>query len=380
MIDTRASSPSENSTMETWFALLGRRDTPVDGVEDYCTYLGQALARRGVPLKLERVEWADRGWLSALFRLRRNSAEWRGKWVLLQYTALSWSRRGFPMGALLTLGILRRNGARCAVVFHEPFGLSGPRWIDRVRGACQNWIVRALYLRADRSIFTAPLPTIAWLPKDSANARFIPIGANIPEPAAHRTAAADRNGTGKTVAIFCLSDPPNLQNELDDISLAMRVAANGAANLRVVFLGRGTAEANSEIESAFEQIPVEVKNLGLQDAGEISRILAESDVMLCVRGRLYPRRGSALAGIACGLPIIGYAGAAEGTPLTEAGIELVPYRNSEAMGRALARVLGDVNLRKTLVERSRRAYTKYFSWDFIAGVFLDFLELRPAWL
>jgi len=378
MIDTRASVVSENSASESWFALLGRRDSPVDGVEDYCTYLGQALARRGVSLKAERVEWVDRGWLNALFRLRRDSAGWRGKWVLLQYTALSWSRRGFPMGALVTLAILRRRGARCAVVFHEPFGLGGPRWIDRIRGACQNWIVRALYLCADRSIFTAPLPTIAWLPKSGANATFIPIGANIPEPAAIGTVAADRNGAGKTVAIFCLSDPPNLQNELDDISLAMRAAANEAANLRVVFLGRGTAEAKYEIESAFEQMPVEVNNLGLQDAGEISRILAESDVMLCVRGWLSPGRGSALAGIACGLPIIGYAGAAEGTPLTEAGIELVPYRDSEALGRALVRVLGDVNLRRTLVERSLHSYTKNFSWDFIAGAFIDFLESRPA--
>jgi glycosyltransferase involved in cell wall biosynthesis len=378
MIDTRAPSLSENSARESWSALLGRRDTPVDGVEDYCTYLGRALARRGVSLKVERVEWSDRGWLDALFRLRCNCAEWRGKWVLLQYTALSWSRRGFPMGALVTLAILRRRGARCAVVFHEPFGLSGPRWIDRIRGACQNWIVRALYLRADRSIFTAPLPTIAWLPKDSPNATFIPIGANIPEPAAHRTAAPDSNGAGKTVAIFCLSDPPNLQNELDDISRAVQAAATEGSNLRVIFIGRGTAEARNDIESAFAQIPVEVSNLGLQDAGEISRVLAESHVMLCVRGRLYPRRGSALAGIACGLPIVGYAGAAEGTPLMEAGVELVPYRDVEALGAALARVLGDMNLRESLFERSRCAYTKYFSWDFIAGAFVDFLGLRPV--
>ena len=378
MIDTRASSPSEDSAGESWFALLGRRDTPVDGVEDYCTYLGQALARRGISLKVERVEWADPGWLNALFQLRRNCVEWRGKWVLLQYTALSWSRRGFPMGALVTLAILRRHGARCAVVFHEPFGLSGPRWIDHIRGAFQNWIVRALFRHADKSIFTAPLHTVTWLPKDSANATFIPIGANIPEPAARPPATADRNGAGKTVAIFCLSEPPNLQNELDDISRAVHAAAKDGANLRVVFLGKGTAEAKYEIENAFDRIPVELSNLGLQDAGEISRVLAESDVMLCVRGVLFPRRGSALAGIACGLPIIGYAGAADGTPLTEAGIELVPYRDSEAMGRALARVLGDGNLHKTLVERSRRAYTEYFSWDFIAGAFIDYLESRPA--
>lgn len=370
MTETRTSLTNEYSPNETWIALLGRRDTPVDGVEDYCTFLGQALAQRGVSLKLERVEWADRGWLNALLRLWRNCAEWRGKWVLLQFTALNWSRRGFPVGALATLAILRRRGARCAVVFHESFGRSGPRWIDRIRGAFQDWIGRALYLCADRSIFTAPLSTIPWLPKDAANAMFISIGANIPAPEAKRPVAPERNGAGKTVAIFCLSDPPHLKNQLDDISRAVRPAAIAAANLRVVFLGRGTAEAKNEIKSAFAQIPVQLSNLGLQDAEEISRVLAESDVMLCVRGHLYPGRGSALAGIACGLPIVGYAGGAEGTPLMEAGVELVPYRDADAMGRALARVLQDDELRAALGQQSREAHGKFFSWNVIASCFL----------
>ncbi|HYL69049.1 MAG TPA: glycosyltransferase family 4 protein [Candidatus Limnocylindria bacterium] len=370
MTETRTSLANEYSPNETWIALLGRRDTPVDGVEDYCTFLAQALAQRGVALKIERVEWAERGWVKALFRLWHSSAEWRGKWVLLQFTALNWSRRGFPVGALVTLAILKRRGARCAVVFHEFFGRSGPRWIDRLRGAFQDWIGRALYQRADKSIFTAPLPTIAWLPKDGANATFISIGANIPAPEAKPRVAADRNGAGRTVAIFCLSDPPHLQKQLDDISQAVRAAADAAANLRVVFLGRGTAEAKDEIKSAFAQIPVKLSNLGLQDAKEISRVLAESDVMLCVRGHLYPSRGSALAGITCGLPIVGYAGAAEGTPLMEAGIQLVPYRDADAMGRALARILADDELRAALGQRSREAHGKFFSWNVIASRFL----------
>jgi glycosyltransferase involved in cell wall biosynthesis len=370
MTDIRTSLPNEHSSDETWFALLGRRDTPVDGVEDYCTFLGRALARRGVSLKVERVEWADRGWVPALFRLWHHSAEWRGKWVLLQFTALNWSRHGFPFGALVTLAILRRRGARCAVVFHESFGRSGPRWIDRFRGAFQNWIGLALYLRANRSIFAAPLSSVPWLPKDASNAAFISIGANIPAPEANHSAAAERNSSGKTVAIFCLSDPPHLQKQLDDISRAVRAATKTDANLRVVFLGRGTAEAKDEIRSAFAQIPVRLSNLGLQDAEEISRVLAESDVMLCVRGPLYPSRGSALAGIACGLPIVGYAGAAEGTPLMEAGIELVPYLDADAMGRALARVLADDELRAALGLRSREAHSKLFSWNVIASRFL----------
>lgn len=365
---------NEISAKESWIALLGRRDTPVDGVEDYCTYLGKALPGRGVSLMIARVQWASWGWVSALLRLRRDCAGWRGKWVLLQYTALGWSRRGFPFGALLSVAILKRQGARCAVVFHEPFGLDGPRWIDHIRSACQNWIVRALYRRAEKCIFTAPLDTLTWLPKDSAKATFIPIGANIPEPPPRTAAAASRNGAGKTVAVFCLSNPPNLQNELDDISRAVRTVATASANLRVVFVGRGTAEAKNEIENAFARIPVEVNNLGLQSAEEISRILAEADVMLCVRGELFPGRGSAIAGIACGLPIVGYGDQAGIFPLSEAGLDLVPYPNREALSDALVRVLVDSEFREALRAKSLHAQEAYFSWDGIAQKFHSMLQ------
>jgi glycosyltransferase involved in cell wall biosynthesis len=182
----------------------------------------------------------------------------------------------------------------------------------------------------------------------------------------------EENGR-KTVAIFCLSDPPHRQREVNDISKATRSVASKGTQLRVVFLGRGTAEANAEIDRAFKGSSVEVLNLGLRSAEEVSRVLGESDAMLCIRGKLFPRRGSALAGIACGLPIIAYAGAAEGTPLAEAGVELVPYGDSETLGGALSRVLGNQLYWQQLHERSLRVQRKYFSWDRIALGFAEAL-------
>jgi glycosyltransferase involved in cell wall biosynthesis len=153
----------------------------------------------------------------------------------------------------------------------------------------------------------------------------------------------------------------------------MNLAAANGIRLRVVFLGRGTAEATEDIGHAFQKSSVEVLNLGLRSAEEISRVLSESDAMLCVRGKLFPRRGSALAGIACGVPIIAYAGLAEGTPLAEAGIELVPYGDREALGGALARVLGDQYYWRELHEKNLRVQRKYFAWDRIASDFANAL-------
>jgi glycosyltransferase involved in cell wall biosynthesis len=369
-----ASTPKASASTELWIALLGRRDTPADGLQDYCTFLGAALARHGVQLKSMRVEWVERGWASALSQVWRESANWRGKWVLLQYTALGWSRRGFPIGAVAAIAIARGRGARCAVVFHEPFGIPGPRWIDRVREACQNWVVRSLYRLAHKSIFSIPIETVPWLERPEQKSVFVPIGANIPEPVSPRN--VERIDASKTVAVFCLSEPPNRQREVQEISNAIRRIATNGKKPRVIFLGKGTAEARGDIDRAFASIPAEILNLGVRPAEEVSRNLAAADAMLCVRGELYARRGSAIAGVACGLPIVGYGDAAKMFPLGEAGVHLVPLGTGDALGGALAQVLDDSGLHERLRLKSMHAQRKFFSWDVIATTFRE--ALRPA--
>jgi glycosyltransferase involved in cell wall biosynthesis len=358
-----------------WIALLGCPDKPTDGVEDYCTFLAKALQDRGTPMDLVRVRWLEEGWFLGLWELWRRSAAWRGQWVLLQYTALSWSRRGIPVGSLATLAILRRRGARCAVVFHEARRQSEAptRWIDRARGACQDWVIHKLYRQAERGIFVDPLEFIGWLPRMDKKSVFIPIGANVPElPMQVRIDGQNR----RTVAIFCLSDPPNVRREVEDISHALRLGCDRGLQLRVVFLGRGTSEATETIGRAFDGVPVEVSNLGLRPAAEVSRVLAECDAMLCVRGKLFPARGSALAGIICGLPIIAYAGASENSPIAEAGVELVPYHDTDALANSLVNVLTNPVRWQEMHEKNLIATQKYFSWESIAEKFLETLGCK----
>jgi glycosyltransferase involved in cell wall biosynthesis len=353
--------------------LLGKRDTPADGVQDYCEYLAQALQRRGMQTEIARVEWHSEGWLRGLRKLRAQSSEWGGAWVALQYTALSWSRHGFPLGALAVLRNLRRQKLRCAAIFHESRRQGAARRAGQARGAFQDWVVRQIYNGVDVSIFADPLNTIDWLPNSDNRAVFIPIGANLPELRGPIEASNIKQAEPQTVAIYCLSDPPNLRNELTDISKAVRIAANGR-KLRVIFLGRGTPEAQREITQAFDGAPAEISNFGLRNANEVRDVLISSDAMLCVRGKMFPRRGSAIAGIVCGLPILGYGTAAEAFPISEAGIRLVPYRDSEALGRNLAQVLGDAHLREQLRNASRAAHQKFFSWDVIADQMIQALS------
>ncbi|MGA9144124.1 MAG: hypothetical protein WA664_09530 [Candidatus Acidiferrales bacterium] len=344
-------------------------------MRDYCEFLAHALNGRGARAEIARVDWDTEGWVRALRKLWSQSAEWQGAWIILQYTALGWSRRGFPLGVLAVLQIIRLRKLRCAAVFHDPRCQDGLGWTGPVRGAFQNWIIRRIYGGIDRAIFADPLKTIDWLPKNTDRAEFIPIGANLPAPGAPSESPRTKDPEIQTVAVYCLSDPPSVHNEVSDISRAIRIAATGQ-KLRVVFVGRGTAEAREGINRAFDGIPADVSILGVKDGFEVRDSLSNSDVMLCVRGVMYPRRGSAIAGIACGLPILGYGTNETAFPIGEAGVRLVPYRDADSLGTILTQVLTDERLRGRLSAASRAAQERFFSWDIIADRMIQALN-RP---
>ena len=357
-----------------WVALLGRRDTPTDGLEDYCTFLGEALRRHGIELMQERVRWMEKGWIGALRQISRDSLAWRGRWVLLQYTALGWSRRGFTFGALVALVILQRRGVRCAVVFHEPCRQpSGVRLHECFRGVYQDWVIKRLYRKAHRAIFTVPLETVSWLRKRETKGAFIPIGANIPQRVTRRITPFQSVQERKTVIVFVVTGAPKMLQEVKEISDVMREANKVIERLRLVAVGRGTAEAKEQFEKALEGSEVELVVRGVLPAEEVALEFESAHALLFVRGPITLRRGSALAGIASGIPIVGYSDGSIGSPLKDAGIEWVPGGDRAGLARALIRVLTDPLRWSELHERNVWAQQDWFSWTRIGQRFYDLL-------
>jgi glycosyltransferase involved in cell wall biosynthesis len=359
-----------------FIALLGHRERPTDGVEDFCGFLSQALGRRGVSTRIEGVEWDQLGWRGALRDLGRRRADWCGSWVVVHYTAMAWSRRGFPYGVLRVLADLRRGGVRCAVLFHEATRQpTGPRLRDKLRGACQDWVIRRAFRATDKAIFTVPLERVAWLPRNHPKATYIPIGANIPEGVSHQGPRGLDQNSRKTVAVFCVSLNSNRELEVADLAHAAQRVRQAVGSVRFVVLGKGSEEARTEIESAFKGSDVELSVRGRLPADQISETLASADVLLYLCGHVSQTRGSALAGVACGMPIVGYTGEAR-EPIHEAGVKLVPYRDREALAAALVRVLSDDALRAEMRRKSREAQQQLFSWDSIAEKYIEVLNLE----
>ena len=362
-----------NSSM---IALLGRADAPTDALEDYCSWLKRALEQQGQPMEILRVPWATLGWIRGLSWTRREARNWQGKWVLLQYTALGWSQRGFPLGAAITIWIARKRGAKCAIVFHDAIPYGGPRWIDRFRRGVQIWVMRKLYDMSAHSIMTVPVEKCAWLPASATKAEFIPIAANLSGTLAKLSdinSERDKNSP-KTVAIFGVTGNPQLLPEAEFIAQVIRQTAKQLGTLRLLVVGRNAQEAEAPLRATLAGANVEVEVHGVLSADEIERRLCEADALLFVRGGISSRRGSALAGIACGLPVVAFEGVETGPPITEAGVMLSPEGDQNALAINLARVLSDDAMRNDLRKRSLEARDKYFSWDVIARKFLRVLD------
>jgi len=351
--------------------LRGLRDHPTDGVADYCDHLREAGAPRGLCFESVEVRWASLGWRAALAELREAAGGWRDRWVLLQFTTLAWSRRGFPLRAPRVLEILRQCGARPGVVFHDCFPLAGKGMIGAARGYCHLRVLRQLYGRSDLSIFTIPVKNIPWLPASREKAVFIPIGANCPElPSGDFRGARET----KTIAVYGVTGGVRTQSESAEIAYAVKHVSASAGSLRLVVFGRGSREAEPALRSALAGVNVGIDVLGLVSPEQVAETFARADVLLFVRGQISGRRGSAIAGIACGLPIVCYSGPDTDWPITEAGIVAVPPGDRPALAGALENVLNDGALRNKLSGRSRNALEKYFSWAAITTRFFE--ELR----
>ncbi|HMI51464.1 MAG TPA: glycosyltransferase [Candidatus Saccharimonadales bacterium] len=353
-------------------AVLGWRDSPTDAVEEYCEYLGSELPFHGFSFEITRIRWPEIGWPAALRELDEFSKTARGAWFLVQYTALTWSRRGFPLNVLKVIRRLKANGGNCAVVFHDSEPYPGHRLVDRIRRRVQIYTMRKIMKLADLAIFNVPPMQNPLVPPATRNACFIPVGANLPSP--EKAWSKEKlPGQPPTIGVFSLSDGAAGAEEVRLIADALRYAVAQTSPLRLTILGRNSDTSGKQVRELLAGTPVQVDILGLLKPEEVVQVLGSCDVLLFARGPVSTRRGSAIAGIACGLPVVGRAGWETGPPLTEAGLALVPDGDHGLFGPTLLRVLSDRAYRVELAERSRQAQERYFSWKAIATQYAEAL-------
>jgi glycosyltransferase involved in cell wall biosynthesis len=353
-------------------ALLGREDKPTDALEEYCRYLSEALRPHEIQLEIRRVPWEVRGWSKALQELERTAPQWHNSWVLLQYTALAWSARGFPQRILRIIRILKSAGARVGIVFHDVEPNHGQRLIDSLRRYVQVRTMRRSLTLVDLTIFTVAPMKLSWLGVVPPKSAFIPVGPNLPISA--ECLAIRKPNDVPTIGVFSITGGDPGVRETQTILAAVRYAAQEIGKLRLLVFGRHAELRETALREGLRDLPVQLSVEGVVDSAQVVQRLCASDVFLFVRGNISSRRGSAIAGIACGLPLIAFSGSETAPPITEAGVVLISPDRPDQLHEELGRVLSDSVFRDELAARSRTAYLEHFSWASIARHFVDLLH------
>jgi len=353
-------------------ALLGRKDEPTDALEEYCRYLGAALRRHDIHLEIRRVPWEPCGWPKASLDLQLEATKWREAWVLLQYTALSWSLRGFSLKVLRILKILKSAGARVAIVYHDVEPFPGSRPIDRLRRSIQLCTMRRALSLSDLALFTVPLNKVSWLTRPVSHAHFVPVGPNL--PILEMSSGARPALELPTIGVFTITGGTAGSRETKIILGAVRYAAEHLGKLRLLVFGRHAEIREDEIRNGLRYSSVETSVEGILRPDQVVERLQACDLLLFIRGPISSRRSSALAGIACGLPTIAFEGPETAPPITDAGVVLVAENKPDELNAALVHVLSDDLYRAELAARSRLAYQAYFSWPAIAAQIATLLD------
>jgi len=355
-------------------ALLGRKDEPTDAVEEYCRYLGTALVAHEIQLEICRVPWEIYGWPNALDALQHQAKNWRGVCVLVQYTALAWSSRGFPHRFLRVLKMLKSAGARVGIIYHDVEPYHGERLIDFLRRFVQLRTMHRALVYSDVAIFTVPLDNISWLAGSVTHAHFIPVGPNLPIPETRSTDS--RKNEPSTIGVFSITGGAAGAYETQIIISAVRYAAERLGKLRLLIFGRNAELREAELRRGISDFLVDLSVEGVVQADQVVQRLSACDLLLFVRGPISSRRSSAIAGIACGLPVVAFQGPDTVPPITEAGLVLVPSDRPDQLSAALVRVLSERGFRDDLAARSRVAFQSHFAWPSIAARFATILDKK----
>lgn len=288
-------------------------------------------------------------------------------WILLQYMPFSYGRWGFaPKLVRDAITLKRTTGALFGVMVHEAW-VAMDTWRTGVMGAYQRLQLRSLLLIAD-VIFVSTGYLRAAL---GSRAVHVPVGSNITPIAKPRHEARRELGIADefVVALFGTGNPHRVLKH-PEAAISGLAAVRGAAKLRVFNLGAGAGPL---------QVPSEVRvdTPGGLPAHDISRHLLASDVLLLsFSDGISTRRGTLMAGLAHGVPVVGLRGISTDDVLTAhpEAVVLTPVGDPVAFADAVLALTGDPQRLEQTGRAGAALYAECFDWPVIAERVTTVLE------
>ena len=350
-------------------AILGNESADErDAIRDHSVLLARALAAHdGVVADLHQRTASGRwiGHRSGAPRRRLDDGLGDYDWIVLQYQPFMYGRWGVApwLVAALARLRLRRGRPRIAVMVHETFvPPESARWA--LMGAYQRCQLAALRMPADLiSVSIGPWARqlAQWRPRRPTV--HLPVGSNLPDMTGERMRERDRLGIGSEVlvlAAFGTGHPSQLTGHV-------AAGVNAAVGLapRVVFLHLG--DGAPPITGLDPRL--EVRRPGALPAEDVARHLACADLFLApFSDGASTRRGSLMAALQHGLPVVGTSGRSTDAVLdaSTSAMRLVDVNRLGELRAAVRELSADARLRRSMGRSARELYLQTFHWPVIA--------------
>ena len=386
----------------TWALISGEYPPQSGGVSDYTALLAGALAEAGDtvhvwapatagasprvtavtvhPLPGRFGRHARRQMTSELAALAAAGAAPR---LLIQYVPHAYGRKAMNLG--FCHWVWQHRQLEPWVMFHEVAFPTPVRW--HLRHRVLAWTTQRMavwmYRAAARSFVATPAWS-EWLDRLAPGGRapqWLPVPSNLPEPraeavtAARRewgTALADGSGTDSGIASameigvvsvigsFCGGVADYTRAGLERLVPALLAADPG----RIAVLAGGDGlRVRAAILAAAPALRARVFAPGYLTPAATAALLAACDLIV----QPYPdgvsgRRGTAMAALALGVPLLTNSGRfTEPRWRDAAAVALVPIGDATALLTTAAALLADPTRRRQLGAAGRQLYQDYFA-------------------
>lgn len=371
------------------------------GVGDYTRELGAALARQGAEVHVLTSVQAAQGpepivvhpiiarWDWGLWRQAEALArQTRADVLHIQYQTAAYGMH--PAINLLSRRLRRVPALLRLATFHD---LKEPYLFPKA-GPVRRWVNRELARACDAVVVTnrEDEMTMRGYRLAGRPLRLIPIGSNIapaPPPDYDRAAWRLRQGAAPDDFVLCYFGFLNASKGGETLIRALSLLA-GDRRYRLWMVGGQVGASDPTNRAYLARVQALIGELGLEErvrwtgytaAAEVSANLLAADVaVLPYRDGASFRRGSLLAVLAHGLPVVTTRPALPLPELADGETALlVPPDDPAALAAAVARLAADEALRRRLGEGARRVAAA-FGWENIAAQHLAlYRELTATW-
>lgn len=290
----------------------------------------------------------------------------RADWFCIQYVPYSYNRLGFPFYIILLQFLVKINGVRTGIFFHEisvrPVYHGFKAFIT---GLTQRFIGYSLWILSGFVLTNNILYENFLRP---FRIPILPIPANLyGKNEANDGKIKDSNLKMKLVSFINRCNSQVIEAVAQCVHL-------DKLNIELTILGGGLKDVRGKVEHyiSVNGISENVFFSDKRSKADIAQVLYESDIFLHMEyvsergeGGVSSKSGVAAAAMAAGLPIISSVGDMTDTTLYLQGenIILIQSPSVEAIRSSIRQLYSNKELRGTLGLNALKTYQQYFSWD-----------------